>query len=132
MAGSIAHCWFSAPDASRRRLATSEPFWVRAVLIGLALAFFGLFLLLPLAAVFAEAFKKGWSAYAAGVVHPDALAAIKLTLLVAAIAVPRNSNLAMAQAAATPKTRLSGTAMAATSSVSLIAAKASGCTTPAA
>ena len=78
MAGTVAHSWFSTPDASRRRIATSEPFWVRALLITLALAFFGLFLLMPLAIVFAEAFKKGWSAYAAGVIHADALSAIRL------------------------------------------------------
>ncbi len=107
-AQSIARSWFSAPDASRRRLATSEPFWVRAVLIALALAFFGLFLLLPLAAVFAEAFKKGWSAYAAGVVHPDALAAIKLTLLVAAIAVPLNLVFGVAAAWAIAKFEFRG------------------------
>ena len=70
--------------------ATSEPRWVRVLLITLALAFFGVFLLVPLAAVFAEALKKGWTAYAAGVVNADALAAIRLTLLVAAIAVPLN------------------------------------------
>ncbi|MBN9421493.1 MAG: sulfate ABC transporter permease subunit CysW [Candidatus Accumulibacter sp. 66-26] len=107
-AQSIARSWFSAPDVSRRRLATSEPFWVRAVLIALALAFFGLFLLLPLAAVFAEAFKKGWSAYAAGVVHPDALAAIKLTLLVAATAVPLNLVFGVAAAWAIAKFEFRG------------------------
>jgi sulfate transport system permease protein len=63
---------------------------MRVVLIALVLVFFGLFLLMPLATVFAEAFKKGWSAYATGIANPDAVAAIKLTLLVAAIAVPLN------------------------------------------
>ncbi len=90
MAGTVAHSWFSRPDARRRRIATSEPFWVRVLLISLALAFFGLFLLMPLAAVFVEACKKGWAAYVAGVLNADALSAIKLTLLVAAIAVPLN------------------------------------------
>ena len=84
MASTIAHSWFSAPDTNRRKIATSEPFWVRALLITLAVAFFGLFLLLPLGVVFAEAFKKGWAGYAAGVLNDDALSAIKLTLLVAA------------------------------------------------
>ena len=107
-AQSLATSWLSAPDAGRRRLATSEPFWVRAALIALALAFFGLFLLLPLVAVFAEAFKKGWSAYAAGVVHPDALAAIKLTLLVAAIAVPLNLVFGVAAAWAIAKFEFRG------------------------
>ena len=67
-ASSLAHKTQVATGASSHRtLATDEPFWVRALLITLALAFFGLFLLMPLAAVFAEAFKKGWAAYVAGV-----------------------------------------------------------------
>jgi sulfate/thiosulfate transport system permease protein len=70
--------------------ATVEPFWVRALLIGIALAFLTLFLFVPLAAVFAEALKKGWQAYLAAIVEPDALSAIRLTLLTAAIAVPLN------------------------------------------
>ena len=90
MASTLARSWFASPDNNRRKIATSEPFWVRALLITLALAFFGLFLLLPLGIVFVEAFKKGWAGYAAGVLNEDALSAIKLTLLVAAIAVPLN------------------------------------------
>jgi sulfate transport system permease protein len=70
--------------------ATVEPFWVRALLIGIALAFLTLFLFVPLAAVFAEAMKKGWQAYLAAIVEPDALSAVRLTLLTAAIAVPLN------------------------------------------
>ena len=108
MAGTVAHSWFSTPDASRRHSATSEPFWVRALLIALALAFFGLFLLMPLAAVFAEAFRKGWSAYVAGVVHADALSAIKLTLMVAAIAVPLNLIFGVAAAWAIAKFEFRG------------------------
>ena len=56
----------------------------------LGLGFFSLFLLLPLAAVFAQALSKGWQLYAQALLDPDALAAIRLTLLVAAIAVPLN------------------------------------------
>jgi sulfate transport system permease protein len=70
--------------------ATQEPVWVRILLIATALAFLSIFLFVPLAAVFAEAFKKGWSAYIAAIIEPDAWAAIKLTLLTAAIAVPLN------------------------------------------
>ncbi|MGH8809257.1 MAG: sulfate ABC transporter permease subunit CysW [Noviherbaspirillum sp.] len=70
--------------------ATVEPFWVRALLIGIALAFLTLFLFVPLAAVFAEALKKGWDTYFAAIVEPDAISAIKLTLLTAVIAVPLN------------------------------------------
>jgi sulfate/thiosulfate transport system permease protein len=64
--------------------------WVKWSLIGVALTFFAVFLLLPLGSVFYEGFKKGWQAYLAALVNQDALAAIKLTLLVAVIAVPLN------------------------------------------
>ena len=70
--------------------ALAEPRWVRRLLITLALAFLALFLFMPLAAVFAEALRKGWDAYLAAIVEPDALSAIRLTLLTAAIAVPLN------------------------------------------
>jgi sulfate/thiosulfate transport system permease protein len=67
-----------------------EPRWVRGVLLAVALAFLTLFLFVPLAAVFAEAFSKGWQAYRDAISEDDALAAIRLTLLTAAIAVPLN------------------------------------------
>jgi sulfate/thiosulfate transport system permease protein len=70
--------------------ATAEPRWVRWTLTAVALAFLGLFLAIPLIAVFTEALRKGWATYLESFVHPDALAAIKLTLLAAAIAVPAN------------------------------------------
>jgi sulfate transport system permease protein len=72
------------------RAVTADRPLVRAVLIALALAFLVLFLLLPLLAVFVEALRQGVSAFLAGITEPDALAAIRLTLLVAAIAVPLN------------------------------------------
>ena len=68
----------------------TEPLWLRVALILLATGFLGLFLLLPLAAVIAEALRGGWQAYLAAIREPDALAAIRLTLTVAAIAVPLN------------------------------------------
>jgi sulfate transport system permease protein len=74
--------------APRRRL--TEPAAVRWTLTAIALAFVSLFLLLPLAAVFIEAFSKGLDAYRAAIVEPDALAALRLTLTAAAIAVPAN------------------------------------------
>ena len=67
-----------------------EPAWVRYTLITIALGFLTLFLFIPLAAVFAEALKKGWSVYLSAVTEDDALAAVRLTLLTAAIAVPLN------------------------------------------
>jgi sulfate transport system permease protein len=70
--------------------ATSEPSWVRIGLIAIAVGFAILFLLIPLAVVFTEAFKKGWDAYLAAITEEDAWLAIKLTLLTAAIAVPAN------------------------------------------
>jgi sulfate transport system permease protein len=73
-----------------RSTSTTEPGWMRWLLIALALGFLLLNLALPLAAVFFEAFRKGWDAYVAGIIEPDAIAAMKLTLLVAAIAVPVN------------------------------------------
>ena len=77
--------------APRRALAaTAEPAWVRRTLIGIALGFLALFLFVPLAAVFYEALKKGVDVYLAAITDPDALSAIRLTLLAAAIAVPLN------------------------------------------
>jgi sulfate/thiosulfate transport system permease protein len=77
-------------SSAELRNATAEPPWVRRVLIGLALAFLTLFLFIPLATVFIEAFKKGWGVYAAAVTDDDALSAVKLTLIAAAISVPLN------------------------------------------
>jgi len=68
----------------------SEPAWVRWVLIGVALAFLLLNLALPLAAVFAGAFATGIAAFQTAIGENDALAAMRLTLLVAGIAVPLN------------------------------------------
>lgn len=77
-------------DLSQKRVSTTEAPWVRWTLIALALAFLLLFLVLPLAAVFAEALRKGFGAYLEGLREPDAWSAIKLTLVTAAIAVPLN------------------------------------------
>src|SRR5690606_38957586 len=68
----------------------SEPPGVRWALIGLGVAFMGLFLVWPLAAVFSEALRQGLCAYLDALRQPDAQAAIRLTLLIAAIAVPLN------------------------------------------
>lgn len=74
--------------ASKR--ATSEPTWVRWSLISLAVAFLSLFLLVPLAGVFAEALRKGWGVYLAAITEADALSAMKLTLIASVISVPLN------------------------------------------
>ena len=70
--------------------ATTEPAWVRRLLITTALIFLSLFLFVPLVSVFVEAFKKGWDVYLAAVTEPDAVSAIWLTLTAAVIAVPLN------------------------------------------
>ena len=70
--------------------AKSEPRWVRASLIAIALAFLVLFLLVPLAAVFTEALSQGLGAYFDAIADPAARSAIRLTLLAAAISVPAN------------------------------------------
>ncbi|HET6318983.1 MAG TPA: sulfate ABC transporter permease subunit CysW [Chloroflexota bacterium] len=70
--------------------ATSEPRWVKGLLIGVALGFLTLFLFVPLAIVFFEALKKGVGVYLAAIADADAWSAIKLTLIAAGIAVPLN------------------------------------------
>lgn len=80
----------SLSSSAELRNATAEPPWVRRVLIGLALVFLTLFLFIPLATVFIEAFKKGWEVYVAAITDDDALSAVKLTLIAAAISVPLN------------------------------------------
>lgn len=72
------------------RSACTDPRWVQVLLTAVAVAFLTAFLVVPLAAVFAEAFRKGLQAYLAAFQDPDALAAIRLTLGVAAMAVPLN------------------------------------------
>ncbi len=71
-------------------LPIGEPRWVRTLLIGLALAFLTVFLFVPLAFVFHEALRKGFGVYLRAITDPDAVAAVKLTLLAAGIAVPLN------------------------------------------
>ena len=73
-----------------RRSHLTEPPVVRWTLIALALGFLTLFLAIPLGAVFVEALASGFGSYFAAIVEPEAIAALKLTLLTAAIAVPAN------------------------------------------
>ena len=74
----------------QRNAAITEQPWVRWLLTTIALLFLAGFLLLPLVAVFAEALRNGFGTYVEALTEPDALAAIRLTLTVAAIAVPLN------------------------------------------
>jgi len=80
----------STPIVRRAEAGTTEAQWVRCTLIGISLVFLFLFLVLPLAAVFAEALRKGFDAYWEALKEPDAWSAIRLTLITALIAVPLN------------------------------------------
>ncbi|MDL2202590.1 sulfate ABC transporter permease subunit CysW [Brucella intermedia] len=99
----------SAPRESRSAL-TESPL-TRITLIALALAFLALFLILPVIAVVVEAFRKGAGEYLAALVEPDAWAAIRLTLLVTAIAVPLNLVFGIAAAWAIAKFEFKGKAL---------------------
>jgi len=96
----------AATDASRR--GTEESPFVRWLLITIALAFALVFLLLPLLNVFAQAFSKGWSVYIRALSDPDSIAAIKLTLTVAAITLPLNVLFGLAAAWAIAKFNFRG------------------------
>lgn len=76
--------------SASRSGAVQAPAWVRYALIAVALAFAGLFLVLPLAAVFTEALRNGWQAYAQAFDDPDALSAIRLTVFITLLVVPLN------------------------------------------
>ncbi len=88
--------------------ARTEAPWVRRTLIGVALVFMFLFLVLPLAAVFTEALRKGFEAYWDALKDPDAWSAIRLTLFTAAIAVPLNLVFGVAAAWAVAKYEFRG------------------------
>ena len=97
-----------APSIPRHNSNTTESRRVQVLLVSLALAFMLLFVLLPLIAVFAEAFRKGVALYFEALREPDALAAIKLTLLIAAISVPLNLVFGVAAAWAIAKFEFRG------------------------
>jgi sulfate transport system permease protein len=91
---------------SRKPAATSEPELVRRLLIGAAFAFLAAFVFVPLAVVFVNAFREGAGTYLAAIREPDALSAIQLTLLTAAIVVPLNLVFGLAAAWAIAKFHL--------------------------
>jgi len=92
------------------RSATSEPLWAKASLLIAALAYLSLIIILPLVSVMVEAFRNGAGEYLAALKEPDALAAIRLTLLVAAIAVPLNLVFGLAASWAIAKFEFKGKA----------------------
>ncbi len=89
MAGHVAIRYDSGQ--ARRLSATSESAWIRGLLIGVALSFLALFLLLPLVLVFVIALREGMRAYVAALLTADARSAIWLTFLTAAVSVPVNT-----------------------------------------
>jgi sulfate transport system permease protein len=91
------------PFARRPLHVTQDSIWVKWILVAGALLFLGVFLLLPLAAVFAEALRRGAAAYFASFTDPDAIAAIKLTVTAAGLAVPANLVFGIAAAWAVTK-----------------------------
>jgi sulfate transport system permease protein len=102
--GAVASTLTGATQApSNLRKATTESGWVQITLITIALIFLSLFLLLPLVAVFTEAFSRGLEVYWAAITEPAAAHAIKLTLIAAAIAVPCNVVFGLAAAWAIAK-----------------------------
>jgi len=92
MAGAAALLHWGGDRAARyeANAATREPVWVKWLIIGVALGFFGVALLLPLVTVFVEALRKGLETYRAALTDPDTLSAVRLTLFTAVIAVSLN------------------------------------------
>jgi sulfate transport system permease protein len=107
-AATTLHIGSPLADRYEANPATRETPWVKWTIISISLAFFTLFLLLPLITVFYEALRKGWDAYLAALVEPDALSAIKLTLLAAVISVPLNLVFGIAAAWAIAKFQFRG------------------------
>jgi len=104
MARSTAALFTSASASSAR----SEPLLARILLMGVAVSFLTFVVILPLVAVFAQALSKGLGAYVAALAQPETWAAIKLTLVTAAIAVPLNTVFGVAAAWTLAKYRFPG------------------------
>ena len=110
MAGSIPKGPKVAMNTKSRR-GIEEPPVIRRILIGIAVTFVGVFLLLPLANVFAQALAKGWSAYVNALREADTRSAVLLTLLVSAICVPLNLVFGVVAAWAVAKFQFRGKAL---------------------
>ncbi len=106
MAGGVASGTGTTREA--RSPVTTEPAFVRGLLITLALLFLSLFLFLPIVAVFAQALEKGIGVYLASITEPNAWAAIQLTMLTTAIVVPVNIAFGLAAAWAIAKFEFKG------------------------
>ncbi|UTH73116.1 sulfate ABC transporter permease subunit CysW [Chromobacterium sp. IIBBL 290-4] len=92
MAAILSHPAAAADKAGQleARAATRESTAVKYAILAVSLGFFFVFLLLPLIVVFIEALSKGWGTYLSALADPDALAAVRLTLLAAGLSVPLN------------------------------------------
>lgn len=108
MAGGVAMVPRVREKAEARSSALTEPRLVRWLLLGIAMAFLGFFLFVPLLLVFVKAFSDGLSTYFEAIRDPVALDAVRLTLLTAAIAVPINLLFGLAAAWAISKFRFPG------------------------
>ncbi|PHY13552.1 sulfate ABC transporter permease subunit CysW [Caulobacter sp. B11] len=96
---------------ARARHPTQDPLWAKLIVITLVMVFLGLVLVLPLAAVFAEALRKGVDVALAAISTPDALASVQLTLITAAITVPFNAVFGLCAAWAIAKHEFPGKAL---------------------
>ncbi len=92
----------------RARDARADPAWLRLTIIGVAVAFLGLFIVLPLITVFTQAFSKGVAAYGAALADPDTLSAVWLTLVTALISVGLNLGFGLVGAWAITKFEFAG------------------------
>ena len=108
MASAVASTLSAHAGSSATPRATQDPAWVRWTLTTIALLFLTFFLALPLAAVFAEALRRGFSAYFSSFADHDAIASIRLTLLTALISVPANLVFGVAAAWAIAKFQFRG------------------------
>lgn len=106
MAGIVTNPRAAKKQAAKPHL--SEPKAVKYALIGVALLFLALIVLLPMAAVLVEAFRKGWAAYLSALTDPDAMSALRLTVITALIAVPLNTIFGLAAAWAITKFKFRG------------------------
>ncbi|MEN9309160.1 MAG: sulfate transporter permease subunit CysW [Fibrobacterota bacterium] len=91
-----------------RSKATRDPWWLKATALSITFLFLGLVVVVPIVSVFVNAFAKGFGAYWEAISHPDTLAALKMTLLAAACAVPLNAACGLAAAWLVTKFRFRG------------------------
>lgn len=91
-----------------RSKATRDPWWLKATALSITFLFLGIVVVVPIVSVFVNAFAKGFGVYWEAISHPDTLAALKMTLLAAACAVPLNAACGLAAAWLVTKFRFRG------------------------